>query len=784
MAKFILRDYQKNFIKDIHSQFCAGYKAVCGQSPTGSGKTVIFSYIANGAISQGSKVVILVHRQELILQTSLALAKFQIPNAIIAPASVIKSSAQIQYRELGRNYIDLNSPCVVASVQTLGRRLDEFTNYFDFIITDECFVGETLINTKNGLKKIKDIKIGDLVYSFNGNNIELKKVEKVIKKPILENLCEVSICGKKIICTENHLFFTKKGWTKAKNLNKNSMVLNITQREKENEMYNLCNGNRKSDKVSKIQIQKRWQSLLLRRMWQRICPQNFIGNNGENKSQICFGTYEEKQSNEKCYNKRKSFSEIKSNRTQAKNKRGKRTNYNSAITTCHRFGLGNGISGKNTQKRKLSINLQNRYCKSDFKNWHRSGWKQSLRFIQTSRRQEESGFIKFARVEYSKVQKRGSSKQFELLYRQGYVYDLTVADNHNYFVNGFLVHNCHHAVAGQWRNVTDRNPNAFLLGLTATPERLDGKGLGIESGGVYEKLVLGPSVKSLIERGYLSQPRVFAPPINFDDSALRTIAGDYDVKQMSEMLDQPQIIGDCVRHYSKICPNMPAIAFCSTIEHARHTAEQFCNAGFNFKCIDGTMSDFDRRDAIEGLGSGRYDGLTSCNIISEGTDIPVVGCAIFLRKTKSLSLYLQQAGRVLRPYSGKEYSIILDHVRNVENHGFPEDERDWSLEGRRKQKRDEDEIFIRTCPQCYACYKSSLRACPVCGFGAENAIKSQREIEFIDAELVEIQKVQKERERKEANAFNKLLELGKQRGYSNPYAWAKIVLNSRKRKRK
>lgn len=609
MAKFILRDYQKNFIKDIHSQFCAGYKAVCGQSPTGSGKTVIFSYIANGAINQGSKVVILVHRQELILQTSLALAKFQIPNAIIAPASVIKSSAQIQYRELGRNYIDLNSPCVVASVQTLGRRLDEFTNYFDFIITDECFVGDTLIKTKNGYKKIKNIKSGDFVYTFNEKEcfFEYKPVEKRLKKPLNENLIRIN----NIICTENHLFFTKNNWKKAKDLTISDFLLN--------EYFNFV--------------------------------------------------------------KIKSITNVKKNN-------------------------------------------------------------------------EDS------------------------------VYDLTVADNHNYFANGFLVHNCHHAVAGQWRNVTDRNPNAFLLGLTATPERLDGKGLGIESGGVYEKLVLGPSVKSLIERGYLSQPRVFAPPINFDDSALRTIAGDYDVKQMSEMLDQPQIIGDCVRHYSKICPNMPAIAFCSTIEHARHTAEQFCNAGFNFKCIDGTMSDFDRRDAIEGLGSGRYDGLTSCNIISEGTDIPVVGCAIFLRKTKSLSLYLQQAGRVLRPYSGKEYSIILDHVRNVENHGFPEDERDWSLEGRRKQKRDEDEIFIRTCPQCYACYKSSLRACPVCGFGAENAIKSQREIEFIDAELVEIQKVHKERERKEANAFNKLLELGKQRGYSNPYAWAKIVLNSRKRKRK
>ncbi len=780
-----LRPYQRDFIRDIHHAFAGGAHAVLGQSPTGSGKTVIFSYITEGAIKQSNVTGILVHRQELILQTALALGKFQIPHKIIAPDSVIKTAAQIQYREFGRNYIDFNSPCLVASVQTLGRKLDEYKNFFKFIITDECFIGETLVNTKFGYKKIKNINKGDLVYTFNeiSKKIELKKVIKVIKKPIYKDLCEVSINGKKIICTQDHLFFTKKGWTQAKNLAKNSMVLNITQRKKENEMYNLWNGNRKSDKVSKIQIQKRWQSLLLRRMWQRICPQNFIGNNGENKSQICFGTYDEKQSYEKRYNKRKSFSEIKSNRTQAKNKRGKRTNYNSAITTCHRFGLGNGISGKNTKKRKLSIGLQNRYCKSDFKNWHRSGWKQSLRFIQTSRRQEENGFIKFARVEYSKVQKQGSSKQFERLYRQGYVYDLTVENNHNYFVNDILVHNCHHAVAGQWRNITDANPHAYLLGLSATPERLDGKGLGVECGGVYETLVLGPSVRSLIEQGYLSQPRVFAPPIDFNSDSLKTIAGDYDVKQMAEMLDRPQIIGDAVKHYAKICPNMPAIAFCATIEHAQHTAEQFCQAGFKFKSIDGTMSDYERRDAIEGLGSGRYDGLTSCNIISEGTDIPVVGCAIFLRKTKSLGLYLQQAGRVLRPYSGKKYSIILDHVRNVEMHGFPDDDREWSLEGRKKRNRqDGEQLFVRTCLNCYACYPSKLTACPVCG--CENSTKTRQEIEYIDAELLEMKRLERIDERKHAFAFSQLLEIGKRRGYKNPYAWAKIVINSRRKGKK
>lgn len=603
-----LRDYQRDLIRNIHQAFTGGYHAVLGQAPTGAGKTVIFSYITEGAIKQSNTTGILVHRQELILQTALALGKFQIPHKIIAPQSVIKTAAQIQYKEFGRNYIDFNSPCVVASVQTLGRKLDEYKNYFNFIITDECFIGETLVKTNNGYKKIKNIKSGDLVYTFNEKErfFEYKPVEKRLKKPLNEKLIRIN----NIICTENHLFFTKNNWKKAKDLTVDDYCL-----------YENCN-----------------------------------------------------------------FVKIK-NVTNVKN---------------------------NNEK---------------------------------------------------------------------FVYDLTVADNHNYFVHGFLVHNCHHAVAGQWRNITDANPRAYLLGLSATPERLDGKGLGVECGGVYETLVLGPSVRSLIEQGYLSQPRVFAPPIDFNSDSLKTIAGDYDVKQMAEMLDRPQIIGDAVKHYAKICPNMPAIAFCATIEHAQHTAEQFCQAGFKFKSIDGTMSDYERRDAIEGLGSGRYDGLTSCNIISEGTDIPVVGCAIFLRKTKSLGLYLQQAGRVLRPYSGKKYSIILDHVRNVEMHGFPDDDREWSLEGRKKRNRqDGEQLFVRTCLNCYACYPSKLTSCPVCG--CENSTKTRQEIEYIDAELLEMKRLERIDERKHAYKFSQLLEIGKRRGYKNPYAWAKIVMNSRRKGKK
>lgn len=363
---------------------------------------------------------------------------------------------------------------------------------------------------------------------------------------------------------------------------------------------------------------------------------------------------------------------------------------------------------------------------------------------------------------------------------------MTVADNHNYFVDGFLVHNCHHAVAGQWRQITDANPQAKLLGLSATPERLDGKGLGVNAGGVYETMVLGPSVKELIRDGYLSAPRVFAPPVGFDDTGLKSVAGDYDLKEMALRLDKPKIIGNAVKHYAKLCEGMPAIAFCATVEHAQHTAEEFKKAGYNFKCIDGTMDDCDRRDAIEGLGNGKYDGLTSCEIISEGTDIPVVGCAIFLRKTKSLAKYLQQAGRVLRPYPGKEYSIILDHVGNVELHGFPDDDREWSLDGRAKKSKQKDEFFMRTCPNCYACYKSTLKACPVCG--CEQSIKSKQEIEYVEAELIERErtaaKEKAEKERKAANKFQQLMELGKRRGYKNPYAWAKKVFNARIKRKK
>lgn len=348
-----------------------------------------------------------------------------------------------------------------------------------------------------------------------------------------------------------------------------------------------------------------------------------------------------------------------------------------------------------------------------------------------------------------------------------------------------LIDEAHHGVAGTWLKIVQAYPKAKILGVTATPERLDGKGLGKDCGGIFDNLILGPSIKWLIERGYLSRPRVFAPPMQMDLDGIKTIAGDYSKGELNSRVNKVSITGDAISHYRRLCNNVPAIAFCVSVEHAQSVAEQFKLAGYKAACIDGTMDDASRRATIESLANGNLHVLTSCEIVSEGTDIPVVGAAILLRPTKSLGLYLQQVGRALRPYPGKEYTVILDHVGNVDRHGLPDEDREWSLQGRKKRngsKKDAGGPATRQCVKCYAIFPTTVDVCPLCGREVQ---KSRQEIEQIEAELVEVEqarlKTQFKIEKARAKTLEELVELGKRKGYDNPHAWARYVLNGRRR---
>lgn len=353
------------------------------------------------------------------------------------------------------------------------------------------------------------------------------------------------------------------------------------------------------------------------------------------------------------------------------------------------------------------------------------------------------------------------------LYRIGPV-DLIVLDE------------AHHASAGTWDKVIRSRPEARLLGVTATPERLDGKGLGEH----FDALVVGPSVAELTTQGYLAPAKVYIPPQVADLANLKIRGGDYAVSESASRLDRPTVTGDAISHYERICPGSPALVFCTRIVHAENVAKAFRERGWKAESIDGTLSDKVRRQRIEALGDGRLNVLTSCEIVSEGTDIPIVTAAILLRPTQSLGLYLQQVGRVLRPAPGKSHAIILDHVGNVGRHGFPDDDRTWSLEGRRKgQKGAIEQVAMRACPSCFAAFRPAP-ICPYCG--AAYPIKD-REVEEVQGELVEATEdhklalqIQRRREVGRARDRESLERIAAERGYKP--GWVENIMRARARK--
>jgi|LGVF01.2.fsa_nt_gb superfamily II DNA or RNA helicase len=351
-----------------------------------------------------------------------------------------------------------------------------------------------------------------------------------------------------------------------------------------------------------------------------------------------------------------------------------------------------------------------------------------------------------------------------------------------------IIDEAHHASAASWKKVIEAYPKAHLLGVTATPCRMDGKGLGTQAGGYFDTMIAGPSIRDLIDRGFLCPPKVYAPPTDFSTDGLHSRYGDFIKKEVAAAVDKPVITGSAVEHYRKICPGTPAIAFCASVAHAEHVAEEFRAAGFQAASVDGSMDDGRRKSLIRALGTGGLHVLASCDIISEGTDIPVVGAAILLRPTQSMGLFLQQVGRALRICPGKKHAIILDHVGNCLRHGMPDEVREWSLDGedRKGASRGSQEVLerVKQCEQCYAVHAPAPR-CPQCGFEYEDAGCAPEEVagelQEIDEEQAELMKRQRRREVGRADTLEELQAIGRERGYKP--GWARYIWESRQKRR-
>lgn len=326
-----------------------------------------------------------------------------------------------------------------------------------------------------------------------------------------------------------------------------------------------------------------------------------------------------------------------------------------------------------------------------------------------------------------------------------------------------IVDEMHHSVSKTYKQVIAEYPDAKLIGLTATPERLDGKGLK----DIVEMIVQGPTMRSLIDAGYLNQYDYYSAinDLNLDD--VKTSMGDFDHKQLDEAIEKSSILGDVVGHYKQHLAGKKAIVFCVNIKHSKRVCSSFIANGIPAAHLDGELSKQERKQIISDFKAGKILVLTNCSLISEGFDVPDLDGVIMLRPTKSLGMFLQMVGRGLRKSDNP--TVILDHVKNYERHGMPDDERVWSLEG--KQKRAKAEVVeYKLCKTCFIVYHPRYKECPNCKAPNE----SNNEKNIIEKTDVSLVKIKDYKVSKKSSKYLEFLAIAKQRGYKKGWAWHKM----------
>lgn len=266
----------------------------------------------------------------------------------------------------------------------------------------------------------------------------------------------------------------------------------------------------------------------------------------------------------------------------------------------------------------------------------------------------------------------------------------------------------HHLPAAGWTAVRNALAGASIVGLTATPYRLDGRGLGA----YFDCVVRAPSIKELIAAGHLAQPVVYAPIDKIDLSGVTRRGGDWAQGELARIMGTDAMVGAAVRQYGRFMPGERCVVFCVTVEIAEHVAEAFRTAGWAAECLHGKTPD--RDEMIGRLAAGKTRVLVTIEVVSEGFDLPAVAGAILLRPTLSTGLFQQQTGRALRPSPEKHRAIIIDLVRNSLLHGLPEADRPWTLKGGVKGLERSVPRTVR-CPKCTRVHEDAPR-CVGCGY--------------------------------------------------------------------
>lgn len=323
----------------------------------------------------------------------------------------------------------------------------------------------------------------------------------------------------------------------------------------------------------------------------------------------------------------------------------------------------------------------------------------------------------------------------------------------------------HHVLKdNKWGTAAEMFPHAKGLLVTATPDRADGRGLGRHADGLVDEMVEGPTMRQLINMGYLTDYRIFAPPSDLSmDGATVGKSGDWSTQQLKVAVKKSHIIGDVVKHYLRIAPGKLGITFATDVETATEVAAQFRAAGVPAEVVSAKTPDAERSDILRRFKRRELLQLVNVDLFGEGFDLPAIEVVSMARPTQSYALYIQQFGRALRlmidlelaavwdtftaaerlayiAASSKPSAVIIDHVGNVGRHGLPDAPRVWTLDRRERRSRGKptDVIPVTVClnEACFQVYEKIYKACPYCGHTPVPGNRSKPE--FVDGDLTEL----------------------------------------------
>lgn len=339
---------------------------------------------------------------------------------------------------------------------------------------------------------------------------------------------------------------------------------------------------------------------------------------------------------------------------------------------------------------------------------------------------------------------------------------------------------CHHLGAAGWLAVMDGWQRAYHVGLSATPTRTDGAGLD----SMFDDLVLGPAVAWLIEQGHLSPYLAFIPNGGMDVAGVHTRKGDFVAKEIEAKVDRPKLVGDVIKHWRKCANAMRTVAFAPSLDFSMYMVDQFNQAGITAAHLDGNTEKTERKQIIDAYADGRISVLWNRFLFGEGFDLAAIAqrdvtidAVIDCAPTQALNMAIQRWGRAMRPGPGKT-AILLDHAGNMMRHGFPDDEREWSLEGREKTGKGGSEGPPPPIV-CEGCFNAIRRpAPPTCPHCDKLLRKGARQIEVEAGELKAANdndkaaiRAQRKAEERECKEMGDWITLGKKRGYDNPVGW-------------